>query len=100
MSLYIVSEEVYEVEEPSLTSVVIIRDGPTDQPVTLKYQTVAGTASSISGDYEPIVNGLVTLESGEARKEVLVRVLDDSASEGKESFFLQVYDIIGRYFIL
>jgi hypothetical protein len=82
-------------EEPSQISVVILRDGPTDLPVSLKYQTIDGTASNLTGDYEPIVNGLVTFNSGEARKEVLVRALDDSVPEGRESFYVQVYDIIG-----
>ncbi|XP_053405379.1 adhesion G-protein coupled receptor V1-like [Mercenaria mercenaria] len=49
----------------------------------------------MSGDYEPKIAGQVTFNTGEAQKEILIRVLDDSVAEGPETFYLQVYDIIG-----
>ena len=89
-----VSEPKKSVEEPSEVRISIRKDGPTNNTVTLKYQTVDGTATAGS-DYEAIVAGEITFNNGELLKEVTVRVLDDSEAEGAETFFLQVYEIIG-----
>ena len=90
-----VSEPKKSVEEPSEVRISIRKDGPTNNTVTLKYQTVDGTATAGS-DYEAIVSGEITFNNGELLKEVTVRVLDDSEAEGAETFFLQVYEIIGE----
>lgn len=98
--VFLVLAPVHEVEEPSETSVVIRRDGRTDKVVTLKYQTVDGSASSVSGDYDEIRAGQVTFNIGEVQKTVIIHVLDDSVAEGPETFFLQVYEIIGTSALL
>lgn len=73
----------------------IRRDGPTDKTVTLKYQTVDGNATS-DLDYKAIVAGEVAFNFGEVLRAITVSVLDDSNPEGNETFYLQVYDIIGE----
>ena len=55
---------------------------------------MAGTATAGS-DYEAIT-GEITFNNGELLREVTLRVLDDSVAEGAETFFLQVYEIIGE----
>ena len=88
-------EPAINVEEPSEIYINIRRDGPTNRTATLKYQTIDGTATSGS-DYEAIVSGEVTFNMGEVQRAINVRVLDDSEPEGAETFYLQVYELIGK----
>ena len=76
--------------------ITIRRDGPTNTSVTLRYKTVDGTAIGGS-DYEAITAGEITFNKGELLREITLRVLDDSVDEGEETFFLQVYEIIGKF---
>ena len=84
-----------EVEEPSETVVQIQRDGPTDREVIAKYRTVDGTASGQFNDFDVIAADQVVFGMGEELKSVTVRINDDEVSEGRETFYLEVYEIIG-----
>ena len=44
---------IYPVTEPGQVTVTLIRDGPTDTPVTIKYKTVDDAAKE-NIDYTPI----------------------------------------------
>lgn len=85
----------FEVEEPSETSVIVRREGPTDHTVTLHYLTVDGTANGVEGDYTRVVDQTLTFAVGEQQKTINVRVLDDTTAEGPETFYLEVYRIDG-----
>ena len=88
----------YDVEEPSETAVIVRRQGPTDQSVTLHYVTVDGTANSEQGDYTRVVDQTLTFGIGQVEQTIYVRVLDDTTAEGPETFFLEVYKIDGGFY--
>ena len=72
------------------------RDGPTDTGLTVRYLTVDGTARAGDGDYVAMTTGTLTFNVGEVQRSISVRVLDDATPEGKEMFYVKVYEIIGR----
>lgn len=68
-------------------------DSPSDQPVTVNYQTIDGTATA-GQDYE-FASGTITFAPGETSKTIQVHVLGDTAVESDESFQLQLSNPIG-----
>jgi hypothetical protein len=61
-----------------------------DQPVTMSFRTVNGTATSGSGDYVARV-GTLTFAPGETTKTITITVKGDSKREANESFYLDLF---------
>jgi hypothetical protein len=61
-----------------------------DQPVTMSYRTVDGTATSGSGDYIA-KNGTLTFAPGETTKTITIEVKGDSKKEANETFYLDLF---------
>jgi sulfatase modifying factor 1 len=61
---------------------------PSAEAVTVRYDTADGTATEADGDYEPVINGILTFEPGETAKSVGVKVLGDTKVEADETFTL------------
>ena len=61
-------------------------DRPVDHAVTLRYATLAGTARA--GEDYMAASGTVTLAPGQSAALIPVRIVQDGAAEGEESFFL------------
>lgn len=59
------------------------------QTVTVNFATADGTATSAAGDYAPL-SGTVTFSPGETTKTIAVAVKSDTASEGAETFGLNL----------
>ncbi|WP_423212539.1 Calx-beta domain-containing protein [Paracoccus yeei] len=57
-------------------------------PITLRYQTVAGTA--LAGSDFAARSGQITFAAGQTRVEILVPVTNDMALENTEQFYLRV----------
>src|SRR6185503_19966914 len=62
-----------------------------DQPVTMSFQTVNGTAFTSDGDYVA-KSGTLTFAPGETTKTITIEVKGDSKKEAHESFFVDLYN--------
>jgi hypothetical protein len=61
-----------------------------DQPVTVSFQTVNGTATTGDGDY--VANtGTLTFRPGETTKTITIAVKGDSKREANETFFVDLF---------
>ncbi|MBF2094388.1 MAG: DUF4347 domain-containing protein, partial [Synechococcales cyanobacterium K44_A2020_017] len=65
---------------------------PSQDDVTVTYSTTDGTASSEGdiaageGDFEPVVDGALTFTAGETQRLITIAVNGDGATEGTETF--------------
>ncbi|WP_204151608.1 Calx-beta domain-containing protein, partial [Leptolyngbya sp. CCY15150] len=65
---------------------------PSQDDVTVTYSTADGTASSGGniaageGDFEPVVDGALTFTAGETQRLITIAVNGDGATEGTETF--------------
>jgi hypothetical protein len=62
---------------------------PTDQEVTVQYQTADGTATLADADYQP-ASGTVTFPAKTSSRTLTVFVNRDNKSEGNETFFINL----------
>jgi hypothetical protein len=63
-----------------------------DQPVTMSFQTVTGTATTSDGDYVA-KSGTLTFKPGETSKTITIEVKGDGKQEANESFYLDLFDL-------
>jgi ELWxxDGT repeat protein len=61
-----------------------------DQPVTVSYQTVDGTATTSDGDYVA-QSGTLTFNPGEVAKTITVAVQGDTKQEADELFYVDLF---------
>jgi hypothetical protein len=61
-----------------------------DQPVTMSYQTVNGTATTSDGDYIA-KTGTLTFAPGETTKTITIEVKGDTKKEANETFCLDLF---------
>jgi len=64
---------------------------PYDQPVTVSFQTVNGTATTGDNDYVG-KTGTLTFAPGETTKTITIEVKGDSKKEADETFYLDLFD--------
>ena len=60
-----------------------------DQPVTMSYQTVNGTATTADNDYAA-KTGTLTFNPGETTKTITIEVKADNRKEPNETFYLDL----------
>jgi Calx-beta domain len=63
-----------------------------DQPVTMSFRTVNGTAKANQGDYLA-KTGTLTFAPGETTKTITIEVKGDSKREADEFFYLDLFDL-------
>lgn len=63
-----------------------------DQPVTMSYRTVDGTATTSDGDYVA-KTGTLTFAPGETTKTITIEVKGDSKRESNEMFYLDLFGL-------
>jgi hypothetical protein len=63
-----------------------------DQPVTMSFQTVNGTATTGDGDYVA-KTGTLTFKPGETSKTITIVVNGDSKKEADETFYLDLFGL-------
>jgi hypothetical protein len=63
-----------------------------DQPVTVSYQTVNGTATTSDNDYIA-KTGTLTFAPGETTKTITIEVNGDSKKEANETFYLDLFGL-------
>jgi hypothetical protein len=64
---------------------------PSDQPVTVSFRTVNGTATTGDGDYVAR-SGTLTFAPGQTTKTITIEVKGDSKRESDEYFYLDLFD--------
>ena len=62
-----------------------------DQPVTMSYRTVNGTATTGDSDYVA-KTGTLTFAPGETTKTITIEVKGDNKKEANEYFYLDLFD--------
>jgi hypothetical protein len=63
-----------------------------DQPVTMSYRTVDGTATTGNNDYVA-KSGTLTFAPGETTKTITIEVKGDSKREANETFYLDLFGL-------
>src|SRR5262249_41360528 len=66
-----------------------------DQPVTMSFQTVTGTAATGDNDYVA-KSGTITFLPGETTKTIAIEVKGDSKKEADETFYLDLFGLSGN----
>ena len=61
-----------------------------DQPVTMSFRTVDGTAKSSDSDYVA-KSGTLTFAAGETTKTITIEVKGDSKREASETFYVDLF---------
>jgi hypothetical protein len=61
-----------------------------DQPVTMSFRTVTGTATTSDGDYIA-KSGRLTFNPGETTKTITIEVNGDNKKESDETFYLGLF---------
>jgi hypothetical protein len=66
-----------------------------DEPVTMSFRTVNGTATTGNSDYVA-KTGTLTFAPGETVKTITIEVKGDSKREGNETFYLDLFGLSGN----
>jgi hypothetical protein len=77
-------------KRPQFTFTVTL-SAPYDQPVTVSFRTVNGTATTGDNDYVA-KSGTLTFAPGETTKTITIEVKGDNKREGNETFYLDLFD--------
>jgi Calx-beta domain len=64
---------------------------PVREPVTVRFRTVDGTATAPE-DYEPILDGVLTIEPGATTAAVVLSVVPDRLPEPDEDFTVVLFE--------
>lgn len=64
---------------------------PNDQPITVGYRTVDGTATIADNDYTA-TSGTLTFNPGETQKSITVNIQNDAKFELEEQFFVELFE--------
>lgn len=90
-------ESVYHVAEGSLLTVTIHREGDASKQETVKYRTLDGTA--LVGDYNKLTNQDAVFAVGKTDVSFQVVINEDTLPEGNETFFIEIFQIMGKDFL-
>jgi hypothetical protein len=90
ISIGTVSKKEGKKNQTTLFTFTVSLSAAYDQPVTMSYRTVDGTATTGDGDYVA-KTGTLTFAPGETTKTITVEVKGDSKKEADEYFFLELF---------
>ena len=76
--------------KPSHFNFTVTLSAAYDQPVTMSFRTVSGTATTSDIDYIA-KTGTLTFAPGEAKKTITIEVKGDSKKEANETFYLDLF---------
>jgi hypothetical protein len=79
-----------EKNKTTLFTFTITLSQPSDQIVTMSYQTVNGTATTGNSDYVA-QSGTITFNPGETTKTITIVVKDDNNAEADELFYVDLF---------
>lgn len=92
-----ISDPVYYVAEGSVVTITIKREGDASQSESVKYKTLDGSA--LVGDYNKLTNQDAVFGVGQTEVSFLVTINEDDLPEGNETFYIEIFQIMGKYFI-
>src|SRR5262249_23484241 len=81
--------------QPTLFTFTVMLSTAYDQPVTMSYRTVDGTAKTSDNDYVARI-GTLTFNPGETTKTITIEVKGDSRKEANETFYLDLFGNSGN----
>ncbi len=81
----------YDVTEPGLYPITVVRTGDTSGPLTVQLQTVDGQATIADGDYSPILATLTWGPGDTSPRQSILEILDDANAEWLEDLTLELY---------
>jgi probable HAF family extracellular repeat protein len=76
----------------TLLTFTVILSAAYDQPVTMSYRTLNGTAKSSDNDYVAKA-GTLTFAPGQTTKTITIQVKGDSKREANETFYLDLFGL-------
>jgi Calx-beta domain-containing protein/VCBS repeat protein len=76
----------------TLFTFTVTLSAPYDQPVTMSFQTMNGTATTNDNDYVA-KSGTLTFAPGETTKTITIEVKGDSKKEASETFYLDLFGL-------
>jgi hypothetical protein len=79
----------------TLFTFTVTLSAPYDQPVTMSFKTVNGTATTSNNDYLA-KSGTLTFAPGETTKTITIEVKGDSKREANETFYLDLFGLSGN----
>jgi hypothetical protein len=79
-------------KKTTLFTFTVMLSAAYDQPVTMSYQTVKGTATTGDNDYVA-KSGTLTFAPGETTKTITIEVKGDSKKEASETFYLDLFGL-------
>jgi Domain of unknown function (DUF4347)/Calx-beta domain/RTX calcium-binding nonapeptide repeat (4 copies) len=90
-----VSIDDVTLNEGGAATFTISLSNPSSQPVTLKYRTSDGTATTADSDYTAISSTDVTFNPGETSKTFTVSTTTDTKFETSETLSINLSDVVG-----
>jgi hypothetical protein len=81
--------------QTTLFTFTVTLSAPCDQPVTMSFRTVNGTAQTSNNDYVAR-SGTLTFAPGETTKTITIEVKGDSKREANETFYLDLFGLSGN----
>lgn len=88
---YTIAENInYINTTETLTTTIMLPDGPVGYDVTVDYYTVDGTATVGDGDYVAVTNGTATIPAGDTNVTVDIYIWNDAPIELEEDFYVQL----------
>lgn len=90
ISISDVSKKEGKKSQTTLYTFTVTLSAASDQPVTMSYRTVNGTATTGDGDYTA-KTGTLTFAPGETTKTITIEVKGDSKKESNETFYLDLF---------
>jgi len=94
-TIIVVAESSVTMLESSERFVYVVRDGTLQTSVSVRYKTLAGSASPFI-DYVPVDNNLLTFSAGRQWRAINITTLDGSVPVPDLIFYVVLYDLIGK----
>src|SRR5262245_26626569 len=81
--------------QTTLYTFTVTQSAAYDQPVTVSYRTVNGTATTSDGD-SVAKTGTLTFAPGETTRTIPIEVKGDNKKEADETFYLDLFGLTGN----
>jgi hypothetical protein len=95
ISISDVSQKEGNGKKTTLFTFTVTLSAAYDQPVTMSFQTVNGTATTGDNDYVA-KTGTLTFAPGETTKTITIEVKGDTKKETNETFYLDLFGLSGN----
>ena len=90
-----VAESAIDMLTSNQRIVYVVREGPLQSAVSVRYRTLPGTAQS-QVDYIPVNNKLLTFDAGVKWMPINVTTVDSGTPAPNLIFYVVLYDALGK----